>query len=248
MHQAPDSRPWWPYALGALATATLAALLLLGDPHPSPAPETTPTAAAATTQASTATRSAEPTPATSRPPAEETSTPQPTAPSTAGPSPSSTSPARQQQDRLEQQAIAQAASELDAEERRRAEQVAAQFISTANTQTWDQTRAQWTQHLEGVATDQVIAQMDQERDWNSQYRADFVKTKSTTSARVTQAQVQNVTDGNAEVAVLFTVATTSEDPWLQLAPTEQSETVVVDVHAEPPRVIARSSMEPSGGL
>ena len=244
-------RPWWPYLAAALACAALGVFLLWGPRGEEPS---SPEPAGASPSPAAEQRAARP-PASAASPSEPPDSPrtqEPAADLSAQPLPSqatgSTSTARAEQARIEQEAVTAAVQGLSEQDRQRARTAAEAFIRALYTRDWQSQQQQWEQELAQTAAAPVVAQLSNGRDWQSQAWATYVAGKGRTQVRIDQAEPQNLTDAGVDVAVSFSTQTDAEDPWVAVAPTEHTETVVVDVKADPAQVIKRSSMEPAGGL
>ncbi|MER6928886.1 hypothetical protein AB0E52_09110 [Micrococcus luteus] len=238
----------WSFYAGAGAAALLGLALLgpalTGQPT-LPAPAASSTAAVATPAAP----ASAPTPTASD--ARETSqekTPSSTASASGKPqvSPSSTSAARSAQIEVEQAAAERAVAGLTVDQKAQAEQVAREFVIAANERSWQTNRQQWVKELASTAAEEVIAEVNQDQDWNSDVAGRFVAGKSTTTAEVAQAKAQTVADGQIEVAVTVATQTSSEDPWVGAPRAERSLVLVVDPAQK--KVTEQIDMTPRGGL
>lgn len=236
-------KPWWPFAVGAVVAAAVAAVLLFGSGSEPPAVKSPPSSPGAVT--APAASPSDPVPmasVTSAPPTAESSSAAVSASAT------STSSVRADQVRIEQRAVEEAVAGLSLQERERAEEVARTFISDTYARSWKTSRDQWAQQLAKSADTPVVDDLNSDRDWESQSWTAFVEAEATTRVRVGSVQAQNVGLHGVEVAVAYTVETDSSDPWVASPPIEQTETVVVDLEQSPAKVVDRFSMDTAGGL
>lgn len=238
----------WPVLLGAGICVILGAFLLLGgrpgqEPAAQPAPSS-PSAVQSTPEQTTPTPTPGLTSAAPTSAADHQDTPASTPSTYLSEEPVSAE--RQSQQDVEQDAVDQAVGQLQGHELAAAEEIATRFVQAAYARAWDLDRAAWVAELEQTASPELVDQLDQDHDWESWHRDQFVQAQSRTSVRVNDAASQNAEGQRVEVLVSFTLSTHSDDPWLAAAPTLSSETLVIGLDAG--EVVQRKSMEIAGGL